>query len=437
MAKVSRGGTECPAWGTDRNEASGSHLQTRARFRQFGTSSVGLPTVANVIAMPASKRRLVRIAVRCLTICRGVVSHLIVFLLLVSGSALAAESGVGATVGLPSGYSTNDYKSDSPECIEVGRQFFSDQNLSADRDISCASCHRSDKAFADGLRVATGKGGQKGTRNAPTLLNAAWQREFFWDGREGSLEAQALKPILNPIEHGIADSASLLAVLRSKGEYGEALARAFPGSEPAVSVENLARALACYERTLVAADSPLDRYLFAGHKTALSMAARRGLDLFRGRAGCTTCHQIGSSDALLTDGRYHRRGIGFVDMQRRLTEILARVPSDPVAKDKAIIDDADIAKLGRYVVTGDPKDIGSFKTPSLRNVALTAPYMHDGSVDTLERAVILEAYYGVADGAKPVVLSALEIQEIVEFLKSLTSPWATPEATDSRSESRQ
>jgi cytochrome c peroxidase len=249
---------------------------------------------------------------------------------------------------------------------------------------------------------------------------------MFWDGRVARLEEQALKPILNPIEHGLPSGIALLRTVERNPEYRQAFARAFPSTKPTITLARIGQALACYERTLVAADSPFDRYQFAGDRNALTPAAMRGIELFRGRAGCAACHRIDQKNATFMDGRFHRRGIGFQEVQPRLTQIADRVTGDSAARDRLIIGDPDVARLGRFVVTGDPKDIGSFKTPTLRNVALTGPYMHDGSVPTLERAVVLEAYYGAFDGAKPVVLSAREVQDVVEFLKSLTSPWAEP-----------
>lgn len=378
-----------------------------------------------VVAMFASPR------CRFLASTQRVARRALALLLLALPLSGFAEPVTGASLGLPALQRGSPEQPSSPDCADLGRRLFNDRTLSADGEISCASCHSSEKAFADGQSVATGRGGRRGVRNAPSLLNVAWQNSFFWDGRAGTLETQALGPILNPIEHGVANEAELLAALRSNARNVGDFARAFPGSSPAVSLENLGKALACYERTLVAAGSPFDRYQYAGDKQALSGSAQRGLEIFRGRGGCASCHLVGPTDATFADGKYHRRGIGFLEVQRRLPEVMARVPIDAAAKDRIIISDPDVAKLGRFVITDEPRDIGSFKTPSLRNVALTPPYMHDGSVPTLERAVVLEAYYGASDGAKPVVLSARDVHDVVEFLKSLTSPWATADSAQS------
>lgn len=314
----------------------------------------------------------------------------------------------------------------TPDCIELGKKLFSDRALSRDGDVACANCHAPDKAFGDALPVAVGTADARGTRNAPSLLNVTWQSSLFWDGRADTLEAQATKPLLNPFEHGLANEDALLRAVRNS-EYQAAFARAFPEEPSQGSVEQISKALACYERTLVAGNSPFDRYQFGGDKTAMSDSAVRGLELFRGRAGCATCHRIGSADATFTDGKFHRRGIGLSRMRSNLRSLVARTSTASAAElDRLIIRDGDVAQLGRYIVTGNPKDIGSFKTTGLRNVALTGPYMHDGSIKTLEEAVLLEAYYGARDAAEPVMLSVQQTADLVEFLKALTSPHAAP-----------
>lgn len=338
------------------------------------------------------------------------------------GTALAAPER-GPSFGLPESLFRVEKGVPSPACVVLGYRLFNDRKLSADGSTSCASCHRSDRAFSDGLPVAIGQGGQRGIRNAPSLLNVAWQTQLFWDGRESELATQAFRPLLNSFEHGLPDERAILDTLQRDRRYATLFRQAFP-VKPEISLDGLGRALACYEKTLVAADSPFDRYEYAADRNALSATAIRGLELFRGRAGCATCHLIESKSAMFSDGRFHRRGISFEVVQSRLAEALNKLSGSGSTKDRLIVGDSEVSQLGRFAVSGDPSDIGSFKTPSLRNVALTAPYMHDGSVETLERAVVLEAYYGLSDGAKPIVLSAREIQDIVEFLKSLTSPWA-------------
>ena len=182
-------------------------------------------------------------------------------------------------------------------------------------------------------------------------------------------------------------------------------------------------ALAAYVRTLNAGNTPVDRYLYGGDKDALNPAQRRGLELFRGNAQCSTCHTIGEREALFTDHGYHSHSIGFagiVEKLPKLTEKLAKSNSEE--RGQLVIADPDIAALGRFVVTLDPQDIGRFKTPSLRNVALTAPYMHDGSIATLDAAVTHEVYYRGRQMGRPLILTPSEKQDLIDFLQALTSP---------------
>jgi len=270
--------------------------------------------------------------------------------------------------------------------------------------------------------VSEGIGGVAGSRNAPSLLNVQWQRELFWDGRSSSLADQAIRPLFNRAEHGLRGEAELVDILNADAWYVQAFESAFSGSPPSVSTKHAAQALACFERTLIAANSPFDQYEFEGKKDGMSAAAVRGLSLFRGRARCTGCHQIEQQAALFSDKSYHRRGIGLQKLRVPVGELVKQAQAIPRGEiDSALVTDPQLAALGRYLVTGDPADIGRFKTPSLRNVALTAPYMHDGSIGTLQDAVRAEAYYGPEEGASPVVLSAREVDDLVEFLRSLTS----------------
>lgn len=328
-------------------------------------------------------------------------------------------------MGLP----TTAYFANNPtthSCIDLGRRLFADTAISADGKISCAKCHQPTKAFSDGLPVAEGEAGQRGTRNVPSLWNVALQPSLFWDGRATSLEEQALKPLFNPLEIGIANEQSLLDILNKDTSYRTAFTNAFPESHGRASTNEVAMALACYERTLIAADSPFDRYQFGGDKNALSLSAKRGLALFSGQAGCATCHQISAQNATFMDGKFHRRGIGLARVQHNLSANASRVAiATAVELDRLIVSSDEIAELGRFVVTRDPADIGRFKTPSLRNVALTGPYMHDGSIAGLREAVVSEAYYGTAEGAAPIQLSARQVTDLVEFLNSLTSPVAS------------
>jgi cytochrome c peroxidase len=343
--------------------------------------------------------------------------------------------------------------------VALGRMVFFDPALSADGEFSCASCHRPDRAYADGLALASGTAGRQGTRNTPSLLDVARQRSLFWDGRRVRLEDQALDPLFNEVEHGLADETQLLAKLRANPRTVAAFAVAFGGpatsaltagdashvtapsaraTGPApvariaasdaqlVTAAHVAEALAAFERTLVSPPSPFDRFL-AGDKDAMSAAARRGWVVFDQLAHCTRCHVATSDDGrppLFTDHQFHSLSIGFSKVERKLPELTERLVASrgsgrPLGRE--VLLDSELAELGRFAITLDPRDLAAFKTPGLRNVALTAPYMHDGSVMTLADAVELEVYGRSARDARPVILTPPERDDVVAFLRALTS----------------
>jgi cytochrome c peroxidase len=248
----------------------------------------------------------------------------------------------------------------TPEKIALGKQLYFDPRLSADNTISCASCHHPQKGWSNSEATAAGVQGQRGGRSAPTIINAAFQRFQFWDGRAESLEGQALGPIANPIEMNlpIEEAVSKLAAIKGYAEQFQAVF-----GEP-VNAENLAKALAAFERTILSGDAPYDRYK-AGEKEALSQQALAGMKLFFGKANCSGCH----SGPNFTDNGFHNIGVSF-----------HREEPD----------------YGREAISNLAGDRGAFKTPTLRDIAKTAPYMHDGSLSTLEEVV---EYY--SKGATP------------------------------------
>jgi len=313
----------------------------------------------------------------------------------------------------------------TPAKVALGRKLFFDQRLSTDGTISCAKCHVPEQGFSDGRPLALGIGGQLGSRKTPSLLNVALTTSEFWDGRRLTLEAQALDPLFNPREHGLTDSASLLALLRSDPAYRQAFRDVFGIAPEQIQRQYIGEAIASFERTLLAGDSAFDRYQYAGDDSALSAGAQRGLMLFRGRAQCASCHTIGADGASFSDGQFHSLGVGFMKIEARLDKTATRVVnSAPDELDRLILSDADVAELGRFNVTKQPADIGKFKTPSLRNVAITGPYMHDGSVKTLDEAVDMELYYRSLEANRPLILTPVEKADLVAFLQSLTSPYA-------------
>lgn len=280
--------------------------------------------------------------------------------------------------------------------VALGRRLFFDPTLSRDLGVSCSSCHRPEHALSDTTAVSLGAHGRVGRRNAPSLFNAAYRTAFFWDGRVTSLEEQVLRPIQDSLEMDLSLD-TLVARLGARRGYRRAFAREF-GEDPTPA--NVARALASYLRTLRSGDAPIDRYR-SGDSAALSAMARRGFQLFGGKAGCTRCH-IGP---LFTDGDFHNTGIAWQH--------------------------GAYGDLGRAIVTGLPDDRGRFKTPSLRDVALTPPYMHDGSKRSLEEVV--EFYDGGGQpnpGLDPLIqplrLTLEEKRTVVAFLQALTTRATRP-----------
>jgi cytochrome c peroxidase len=298
---------------------------------------------------------------------------------------------------------------------------FEDRHLSADGQISCATCHQTDRAFSDGQPVARGIGGQLGSRNTPALVNASFSTTFSWEGRRTSLDDQVLDPFFNSREHGIASGQVLLDLLAGETGLVGDFQRTFREKAEVLSLEHVALALACFVRSLVGDDSAFDRFMYKGEHAALTDAQRRGLKLFRGRGQCASCHLIGDKEAPLTDGQFHARHLE-AGLRRHLPSLVPLVRATPREQlGELIASRPDIAALGRFLVTLDPGDIGRFRTPSLRNVALTGPYMHDGSVPTLARAVEREIYYPDAEVARSVSLTPSETDDLVAFLESLTS----------------
>ena len=276
--------------------------------------------------------------------------------------------------------------------VELGKQLYFDKRLSRDNTISCASCHDPEKGWSNGEQFATGVRGQKGGRSSPSLINSAYNYFQFWDGRAGSLEEQALGPIQNPIEMDLTLK-ELEERLNKIPGYRRQFKRVFGADR--VKSNDVAKAIAAFERTILAGDSPYDRFV-AGDKKALSESAQRGMDLFFNKAVCTACHRLPN----FTDNGFHNIGVGM---------------------DKAKPD------AGREAISKLEGDRGSFKTPTLRDIALTAPYMHDGSLATLEAVIDHYDKGGVKNPQLdeeifPLNLTEQQKKDLVTFLKEgLTS----------------
>jgi cytochrome c peroxidase len=346
-------------------------------------------------------------------------------------SAVAVQPGLNRLLGLPplpsspnTPAASNVLAKNDP-LANLGAKLFYDNRLSADGLHSCSSCHQPDKYFADGLDVSRGIGNQLGTRNAPSLLNVSYNPSQFWDGRDDTLEHQALRPFVNPREMGQPDHEAVLAVIRRDKDYRADFKRIFGTQLTAdITIDTVVSALAAYQKTLVAGDSPFDRYAYAGDVRAMSDGALRGYKLFVGAAACVKCHTIDTRHALFTDNEFHALSVGLNQIASRLPELTVKLSAEKlrgVPIDDIVLTDDDFAELGRFVVTLQPKDIGTFRTPTLRNVAMTAPYMHDGSVKTLAEAVDLEVFYRSNEQGHPLLLTPPERQDLITFLESLTS----------------
>ncbi len=282
--------------------------------------------------------------------------------------------------------------------IALGKQLFFDPRLSRTDRVSCASCHDPAHGWSNAERFATGVDDQRGIRNVPSLINAAYNRSQFWDGRAGSLEEQALEPIQNPQEMDMPLK-SLVRKLNAIGGYRRQFRAVYQTDATATSI---AQSIAAYERTIIVDDTPLDRFL-QGDSAALTPSARRGMQLFFGQARCHVCH----AGPKLSDGKFHNIGIGL----------------------KAKLFDS-----GREKISQREADHGAFKTPALREIGKTAPYMHDGSFKTLHDVVWHYNFGGVSNDANDsrdealevLYLSDEQVTDLVMFLKEGLSSHLSP-----------
>jgi cytochrome c peroxidase len=327
---------------------------------------------------------------------------LVAALFLAACSSSTHVVGTAVPIDAPLGLPPVPIPADNPptaDSIALGRKLFFDVRLSGDDTVSCATCHNPELSFTDGLPGSRGIGKKIGRRNAPTVLNAAYYSSFFWDGRAATLEQQAGLPIANPDEMGQSHDLSIKKFEKIP-EYKKEFELVFgPGR---LTIERIEMALASYERTLLSGDSAFDRYMYGHDESALSPEAQRGMKIFvdKKKGNCSTCHLIGETNAAFTDGKFHNLGAG-INSKGELTD------------------------LGRYEQTKVEADKGAFRTPDLRNVAKTAPYMHDGSLKTLKDVVDFYDGGGTSNPQldpeiKELKLSEAERADLVAFLESLT-----------------
>ncbi|WP_232135203.1 cytochrome-c peroxidase [Luteimonas fraxinea] len=299
----------------------------------------------------------------------------------------------------------------------LGEQLFSDPRLSADGITSCASCHDPLRAFTDGRKISVGAFGRPSTRNAPSLLDLEDMESFFWDGRLDDLHETLLQPFTAPNELANPSIDHVVQVVKDIPSYRRDFQKVLNGRS--LDERALTDAIAAYLENL---DRGTNRYELAQEGgSALSAEEKRGLALFEGKAQCAACHTPGTT--ALTDNQFHHAGIGFERASGRIKSLVERIDDAQRSRSQLgnlILEDEEVAELGRFVTTRKAADIGGFRTPALRNVANTAPYMHDGSVPTLEEAVDRELYYrGIASG-RPIALTVDEQRQLLAFLHSLS-----------------
>jgi cytochrome c peroxidase len=337
-----------------------------------------------------SVRMILRVAVAC---------GLPVFLSIAFTRAWSGGQEKKPTRALPIGFPAVPVPEDNPLTaakVVLGETLFFDTRLSSDGTVSCGSCHTPETAFTTKAAFSAGVSGQATDRNTPTLLNVAYVPRLFWDGRSPSLEDQVRYPIVHPREMNMNQKKVVEALSRIPA-YAPLFEAAY--GDAAITFPRVSQALAAYQRTLIAGDSPFDRFFFAGRPDAISDAARRGWELFKGKARCTSCHTFDKERPFFSDFLFHNTGVG---------------------SDAATLD------LGRYHMTKEKEDRGRFRTPSLRNVSLTPPYMHDGRFATLEEVLAFYEKGGLANNnldaeLKAVQLTASERADLIAFLHSLTS----------------
>ena len=341
-----------------------------------------------------------------------------------SCAILAAAAQKPAAVGLP------PLAAPPAAQVALGKKLFFDRRLSINGTLSCAMCHVPEQAFTvNEIRTAVGMEGVSLRRSAPTLLNVAYATPMFHDGRAKTLEDQALQPLLEDDEMANPDIETVMHRINAMKEYHEPYKKAFGNTR--ATPERTARALAAYERTLIAANSPFDRWHYGKDANAMSATARRGFALFV-KNGCASCHTMGEKNALFSDGQFHNTGVqARTEALNKQSVTYTLVPGlqstmDPETLARIGVPDQD--DLGRYEVTKQRRDLRAFKTPTLRNVSVTGPYMHDGSLTTLGDVLDFYAAGGIpSDKAQdpliqPFAMAAQDREDLLAFLNALTSP---------------
>jgi len=312
--------------------------------------------------------------------------------------------------------------------IALGRKLFYDRRLSLNNTFSCAMCHIPEQGFTHHeMATAVGVEGRSVRRNSPTIYNIGYASRLFHDGRENSLEQQVWGPLLAHNEMANPSIGYVIDKIKSLSDYDGLFEKVFSKSPDML---NIGQAIASYERSLNSANSAFDQWFFAKKADAVNQAVKRGYQLFTGKAGCRACHTLNENSAIFTDNQLHNTGIGYRESmykapQKQTVQVAPGVFIEVDSQDLSAIRETKMNDLGRYEITQDPQDRWKYKTPGLRNIALTAPYMHNGSLSTLEEVIRFYNQGGVDNETldpriKPLNLTEIEIGDLVEFLQALT-----------------
>ncbi|MBN2159366.1 MAG: cytochrome-c peroxidase [Spirochaetes bacterium] len=321
------------------------------------------------------------------------------------------------------------------EKVLLGEKLFLDERFSSTGKVSCATCHLPEKAFTDSpLKVSEGIDKLTGTRNAPTVINAAFNKMQFWDGRSPDLEDQALHPFVNPVEMGLENHDPILKIVRTDPEYVKQFKNVFKIDPQQIAIKHVVMSIAAFERVIISSNSRFDRWYFRG-ENVLSEKEKQGFDIFINKGRCVSCHIVEYTTALFTDGKFHNVGVGIntvpEDEIARLSAEFLEAKYNRTDVDLKVLGDPQASELGRFAVTRNVSEMGAFKTPMLRDIALTAPYMHDGSLKTLEDVIDHYNRGGASSdsekinpylsgGIRPLDLTDDEKAALVAFMKTLT-----------------
>jgi len=311
--------------------------------------------------------------------------------------------------------------------VALGKRLFFDRRLSANGTLSCAMCHIPEQGFAQNqLTTPVGFKGRTVKRNSPTLLNVAHRKVLFHDGREFTLEVQVWSPILSSREMGNVSIGAVINRLQNLDDYGLVFEDVFPQG---ITITTIGAALAAYERSLIAAGSPFDRWQYGNDASLVNEDVKLGFVLFN-RHGCNNCHTVGTEFAQFTDDAFHNTGIGFERSMKtpiRETQFIQLAETVSIRSTQTF-EGENLNDLGRYEMTGNSGDKWKYRTPTLRNVALTAPYMHDGSFSSLQDVIAFYMSGGIEnEGLDPLMLPFTldkdEINQLISFLNALSSPY--------------